>query len=519
MHAIRLRCLWASAILGLALLQGCTALPSLADRTASMRLQNTADSTLGRSVAPLAQAHPGLSGVFPLLGGRDAFAARIRLADVAERSLDVQYYLWERDLSGTLLLDALLRAADRGVRVRLLLDDNNTSGFDETLAALDARPNFEVRLFNPFTVRRWRPLEFLFDFGRLNRRMHNKSFTADNQVTVIGGRNVGDEYFDAGQDVLFVDLDVLAVGQVVDDVSHDFDRYWASGSSYPAGRLLPPTTPAAIATVAAAVATIQDQPAAAAYMQAVAESPFMRSLLAHNLAFDWTEVHLVSDDPAKGLGLASRDELLWSRLKTVIKRPTRDMTLVSPYFVPGAEGVQFFASMARNGVRVTVLTNSLEATDVPVVHAGYAKRRKPLLAAGVRLFEMKRTALVPPRGQWRPALTGSGSSAASLHAKTFSIDGSRIFIGSFNFDPRSARLNTEMGFVIDSPLLARSIAGTIEQHLPARAYEVGLAADGTLSWVEHQGSERIVYDDEPGTTFWKRLGVSLMSMLPIEWLL
>jgi len=167
----------------------------------------------------------------------------------------------------------------------------------------------------------------------------------------------------------------------------------------------------------------------------------------------------------------------------------------------------------------TVLTNSLEATDVPVVHAGYAKRRKPLLAAGVRLFEMKRTALVPPRGQWRPALTGSGSSAASLHAKTFSIDGSRIFIGSFNFDPRSARLNTEMGFVIDSPLLARSIAGTIEQHLPARAYEVGLAADGTLSWVEHQGSERIVYDDEPGTTFLKRLGVSLMSMLPIEWLL
>ena len=511
MHPALLRFLLASAIATLALSQGCTFLPPLDGRTISTRLQNTAESRLGRSIAPLAEAHRGLTGVVPLLSGRDAFAARVRLADVAERSLDVQYYIWHDDLSGTLLLDALRRAAERGVRVRLLLDDNNTSDLDETLAALDAEPTFAVR--------QWGPLGYLFDFARLNRRMHNKSFTADNQATVIGGRNVGDEYFAAGQDVLFVDLDVLAIGPIVDEVSRDFDRYWASGSSYPVGRILPPVSLDIIAKLAVAAANVQQEPAAVAYTQAIEESPFMRSLLARSLAFDWTQVNLVSDDPAKGLGVASSDELLWSRLKRVMKKPARDMELVSPYFVPGEEGVQFFASMARSNVQVAVLTNSLEATDVAAVHAGYAKRRKPLLEAGVRLFEMKRTASFQPPAQERESHGSGGSSSSSLHAKTFSIDSSRIFIGSFNFDPRSARLNTEMGFVIDSPALARSIADTFAQNLPANAYEVRLAPDGTLRWVEHGGNEEIVHDTEPGTTFWKRLGVSLMSMLPIEWLL
>ena len=513
--------LWPSlclAIATFALLQGCASLPSLADRPVSSRLHDTADSRLGRVITPLAQAHPGLSGVVPLPSGRDAFATRVRLADAAERSLDVQYYLWQDDLSGTLLLNALRRAADRGVRVRLLLDDNHTGCLDETLAALEARPNFEVRLFNPFTVRRWRPLQYLLDFARLNRRMHNKSFTADNQATVIGGRNVGDEYFGADQDLLFVDLDVLAVGQVVDDVSQDFDRYWASGSSYPARRILPPIS-VALADAFAAADAVEHQPAATAYMQAAADSPFMRSLLARRLEFDWTRVHLVSDDPAKGLGLASGEEQLWSRLKRVMKKPTRDIKLVSPYFVPGAEGVNFFGSMAASGVTVAVLTNSLEATDVAAVHAGYGKRRKALLGAGVKLFEMKRTASAPQVRQAHSSVGGSGSSASSLHAKTFSIDGSRIFIGSFNFDPRSARLNTEMGFVIDSPALAKSISGIFASNMPSMAYEVRLAPDGTLRWLEQVGPEQIVHDDEPGTTFWNRLGVSLMSLLPIEWLL
>jgi putative cardiolipin synthase len=509
----------AFSALAIVLLQGCVALPSLDGRTPSARLHDTADTRLGRSIAPIAQAHPGLSGVVPLISGRDAFAARVRLAEVAERSLDVQYYLWRQDLSGTLLFDALRRAAERGVRVRLLVDDNNTGGVDGTLAALDAQPNIEVRLFNPFATRQWRALGFVLDFARLNRRMHNKSFTADNQATVIGGRNVGDEYFGASEDVLFVDLDVLAIGPVVDDVSQDFDRYWASASSYPARRLLAPAAPEDIATLAAAAATVRHEPAGVAYLQSIDESPFMRRLLARSLEFEWTQVHLVSDDPAKGLGLASNDELMWSRLKRVMKRPTRDLELVSPYFVPGAQGVEFFGGMARRGVKLNVLTNSFEATDVSAVHAGYAKRRRALLEAGVGLFEMKRDGSASGAGEERSLYAGSGSSAASLHAKTFSVDGAHVFIGSFNFDPRSARLNTEMAFVIDSPALARSIADIFAGHVRDRAYEVQLAADGSLRWVEHVDGKPVVHDQEPGMTFWKRLGVSLLSLLPIDWLL
>ncbi|MGH8796556.1 MAG: phospholipase D-like domain-containing protein, partial [Caldimonas sp.] len=340
-------------------------------------------------------------------------------------------------------------------------------------------------------------------------------------------------------DLLFVDLDVLAIGPVVADVSRDFDRYWSSASSYPAGKVLPPIDSASIAELAGAAADVEHAPEAIAYMQALAESPFVRSLLAHDLRFEWAPVHMVSDDPAKGLGQAPDDELMWPRLKRVMKKPTRELDLVSPYFVPGADGVQALDEMARSGVAVTVLTNSLAATDVAAVHAGYAKRRKALLEAGVALFEMKpgsRTPAAdapraPPGNRGRVGSSGNGgssagigssgvgSSASSLHAKTFSVDDAQIFIGSFNFDPRSARLNTEMGFVIDSPTLAQSISDTFARRMPERAYEVRLAPDGSLRWVEHAGGAEIVHDQEPGTTFWKRLGVSLMSLLPIDWLL
>ena len=230
---------------------------------------DTGTTRLARVIRPLAQAHPDKSGVVPLADGHDAFAARALLADAAERTLDVQYYIWHNDLSGTLLLGALHRAAERGVRVRLLLDDNNTRGLDVLLATLAAHPNIEVRLFNPFKLRRWRALNFLTDFGRLNRRMHNKSFTADNHATIIGGRNVGDEYFGAAQAVLFVDLDVLAIGPIVNEVSHDFDQYWASKSSYPAERVLPKVSPTAISSVAAAASRVERDAAALDLMRRI----------------------------------------------------------------------------------------------------------------------------------------------------------------------------------------------------------------------------------------------------------
>jgi putative cardiolipin synthase len=498
-----------------ALLQGCAQLPPLKDRNLSAALRHTEDTRLGKAVLPRTQAHPRESGVVPLPDGRDAFAARVLLARAAERTLDVQYYIWQKDMSGTLLFEALHRAADRGVRVRLLLDDHNTAGLDTLLAALDAHPNIEVRLFNPLVHRQWRFLDYLTDFARLNRRMHNKSFTADNQATIVGGRNVGDEYFGAAQEALFVDLDVMAIGPVVKDVSRDFDRYWNSKSSYPAQRLLPRVSPAAISTVAAAASIVERRPAARKYTQAIARAPFVREMLAGNLKFNWAVTHMVSDDPAKVLGRAAKKEYLWPRLKRILKAPKHELELVSGYFVPTATGVEYFVALARHGVKVMVLTNSLEATDVAMVHAFYAKWRKPLLQAGITLFEIKGPSPVPSiEDRGLPISSGS-----IVHAKTFSVDRASVFIGSFNFDPRSARLNTELGFVIDSPALAKKVAHAFTSPIPARAYKVRVGEEGTLQWVEQRGGKRLVHDEEPGTSLWQRFLVSLLSVLPIESLL
>src|SRR5690606_11526543 len=493
---------------------GCARLPPLDARTPSRAFTDTADTSLGRAIAPMVEAHPGKSGIVALTDDLDAFAVRVLLAQAAERSLDVQYYIWQQDLSGTLLLEALHRAADRGVRVRLLLDDNNTRGLDKLLAALDAHPNIEVRLFNPFLHRRWRALGYLSDFARLNRRMHNKSFTADGQVTIIGGRNIGDEYFGAG-DFLFADLDVLAIGPVAADVAQDFDRYWNSPSSYPAALILDPAEAAALAELGAGANLIARDPAAAEYMRQLATSRLVQELLSRRLQFEWAVTRMLSDDPAKGLGQATEDMLLPSRLSEVLGTPQKELLLVSPYFVPTAAGVAALADLARRGVAVSVFTNALEATDVAVVHAGYAKRRKALLEAGIRLYEMKRE-IASPRIRDR-GLTGS--SASSLHAKTCAVDRQRVFIGSFNFDPRSARLNTEMGFIIDSPRLAEAMAEAFASAIPELAYEVRLAPDGKLVWIERQDGEEKVLAREPGTRFWQRLAVRLIGWLPIEWLL
>ena len=511
----RFGCFRVTTLLAVILLHGCVPLPSLDAQSSSMILQDASDTRLGKATLPLVQAHPGKSGVFALSDGRDAFAARVLLADASERSLDVQYYIWNGDKTGTLLFEALRRAADRGVRVRLLLDDNGTAGLDTVLAALDAHPNIEVRLFNPFMHRRLRALGFLTDFWRLNRRMHNKSFTADNQATIIGGRNVGDEYFGAGQGVSFVDLDVLAIGPVVNDVSKDFDRYWASESSYPAERVLPRVSQTTIAEVTAAASRVEKDPAAVAYMQAIASSQYVQQVLARQLPFEWASVQMVSDDPAKGLGRATDTELLWTQLQQVLQTSKYELELVSPYFVPGKEGVKYFSALARQGIKVTILTNSLAATDVSAVHSGYARRRKPLLEAGVEIFEMEPEFSPAPTKAHGPL----GSSNASLHAKTFSIDRSRVFVGSFNFDPRSERLNTELGFVINSPTMAQEISDAFSTSIPARAYRVRLNDAGALQWVEQRNGQEVVYDQEPRTGFWLRAFVLLLSVLPIEWLL
>jgi cardiolipin synthase C len=499
------------------MLAGC-ALPSLATRTVSVALGETeARATrLGMTVTPKIEEHPGKSGFYALRNPHDAFRARMFLIREAERTLDVQYYIWHGDITGTLLLEALHRAADRGVRVRLLLDDGGTAGLDEELNALDSHPNIEVRLFNPCMIRGSKWLGYLIDFSRLNRRMHNKSFTADNQATVVGGRNVGDEYFGATNGVLFADLDVFCVGPVVNKMSSDFDRYWASQSSYPIGLILPPIDQDRLDQLAATALTVERNPAASAYVNAVRQSNFVRELLEGTLSLEWTDIRMVSDDPAKGLGKAEAEGLLTHQLREIVGVPTRDVALVSPYFVPTAAGVEAFSEMAKRGVKVRILTNSLDATDVTVVHAGYAKWRKELLKAGVILYEMK-SILAETESNRSPARFGS--SGSSLHAKTFAVDGERVFVGSFNFDPRSVNLNTELGFIIDSPGLARQIDTSFNNKFPARAYEVRISEEGQLYWLEQQGEKQIRHDSEPNTSFWKRGIVFVLSMLPIEWLL
>jgi putative cardiolipin synthase len=506
-----------SAALGLfiCLTVGCTTLPSLENRTESTADLDTATTRLGRANVPRVAGHPGMSGFLTLPDGRDAFAARVRLAQTAERTLDVQYYIWCKDMTGTLLFAALREAGDRGVRVRLLLDDNNTSGLDATLTALDAHPNIEVRLFNPFVFRGVRALGYLTDFDRANRRMHNKSFTADSQATIIGGRNIGDAYFGAADDMLFTDLDVMAIGPVVDEVSKNFDRYWSSSSSYPVDRLLGTVNPIALEELSRAALDIERSPRAVAYTRALRASTSVDELVKGSLKLEWAPARMISDDPAKGLGLAGQGDLLFDQIEKTMGEPVADLNMVSPYFVPTDAGVRAFAALGKRGVNVRVLTNALEATDVAAVHAGYAKHRKALLEAGVSLYELRRqTPTVRTR-----KLVGTGSSTSSLHSKTFSVDRLHVFIGSFNFDQRSAQLNTEMGFVIDSPVLADRIATAFDQRIPAEAYEVRLSPEHQLYWLEQRGKTVLRHDVEPGTSFGERVGVAFMSMLPIEWLL
>lgn len=503
-----------------AALSGCT-LPALDGRSVSFAPdpQETRATALGRAVERLAPERREKSGIHPLADARHAFAARVLLTRSAERTLDVQYYIWRKDITGTLLLHEMQLAANRGVRVRVLLDDHGTAAVDDEIAAINAHPHVEVRLFNPFVVRRPKYFGFLTDFSRLNRRMHNKSFTADNQVTIVGGRNIGDEYFGATDGLIFADLDVLAIGPVVDETSRDFDRYWASASAYPAELILPEPASDALDQLEAAGAVAASADSATEYLLAVRRSGFLRALLDGELPLEWAVTRMVSDDPAKGLAKAPRKGLLMPQLMAILGQPQRSVDLVSPYFVPTAAGVEAFAALVRQGIRVRVLTNSLEATDVAVVHAGYAKRRKALLEAGVSLFELRDPGSDDPRNERDKGIGPFGSSGSSLHAKTFAIDDERVFVGSFNFDPRSINLNTELGFVIESPTLAKEVARAFETSIPANAYELRLSESGRVYWLERRGDEVHRHDFEPGTDPLMRFGIRFLSILPIEWLL
>ncbi|MBK4735203.1 phospholipase D family protein [Noviherbaspirillum sp. DKR-6] len=512
-----------------ALLAGCAGLPPNNARTPSHALEDTAATRLGQAIAQRAEAHPGQDGVYALSDGREAFALRMALIEAAQKSLDLQYYIWRPDTAGQLMFEALWKAAERGVRVRLLLDDNVTGGLDAALAALQSHPNIQVRLFNPYANRGLRIADIAGDFTRINRRMHNKAFIADNQVAIVGGRNIGNEYFSAGPGTEFVDLDVALAGPAVRQTSGEFDLYWNCESAYPAERFIAPADATQAAQMLQAWAALAHEAPAQQYLREVRETTLMRQLLSHSLPLEWTTARIFYDDPSKVVAREDRaDGHLLPQLLEAMGKPRHELDLVSPYFVPGEEGTRSLTALSAAGVRVRILTNALAATDVAAVHAGYRKYRKALLAGGVTLYELKPVLTKPARrqeraekeerGEGHPYGSG-GSSASSLHAKTFALDRLRVFVGSFNFDPRSARLNTEMGVVLESPVLAARLSGIFDERVPDDAYEVRLASDGGLEWIERSGDGERIWHNEPETGWLRRTWIRLLSVLPIEDLL
>ena len=488
-------------------------LPDITARAPEFAIPARTETRLGQIMAEGEAAHPGLSGVAPLAGGTDALASRLALIELAEVSIDAQYYIWHDDISGILLLDALDRAARRGVRVRLLLDDNGISGLDPFIAALNAEQNFQIRLFNPSTIRRPKILGYTFDFMRMNRRMHNKSLTVDGAVTIIGGRNIGDEYFEIG-DAFFKDLDALAVGPVVTQTAGVFDEYWNSASVFEAETMI--SGPGDRAGFDSRVKEVRARDATRALQDDLKTSVERHRRIGQ--ALEWTTVQLVADDPVKGQGVARNDQLMIVRLGKILGEVKERLDLVSAYFIPGEAGNAWFVDLARSGKAVNVLTNGMNTTDVLMVHAGYTRYRRELLEAGVKLYELKLRGGVTPESEHQ--LKPLGLSGASLHAKTFAVDGQRVFIGSFNFDPRSARLNCEMGVLIESPSLARAVSAGFDASLAKVSYRPELSADGNLVWQETEAGGKVkTWQREPGTSWLKQVALAVVGVLPVEWAL
>lgn len=444
-------------------------------------------------------------------GNLDAFAVRAITARRAGRSLDLQYYMWKQDLTGRLLAREIVEAADRGVRVRLLLDDLNAHGHDRTLLALDGHPNIDVRLFNPSRNRAGglrRGLELALRAVSVTRRMHHKAWIADGRVAVVGGRNIGDAYFDAAASANFRDLDLLLAGPLAWQAETIFDDYWNSEAVIPIGRLARRRAGALSALrrkLAAEAAGERARP----YLARVAEDDAVRAFLAGTRPFHrLADARLVSDPPEKVRG-HGEESWLFKVVGPMLFSAKCELAVISPYFIPGDAGTERLVALARGGVKVSILTNSLAATDVVAVHGAYARYRRPLLEGGVALFELK-----PYDGHSDRSLFGSSS--ASLHTKAFVVDGGEGFIGSMNLDPRSISLNCENGVVFRHAELARELAAVFaDQTAPRKSYRLGLR-DGALTWRDQAAASVATLRAEPQAGRWRRLSAALIAMLPIQ---
>lgn len=470
-----------------------------------------ATTMIDAAVAPLVAAHADRSGLVLVSDNADAFAIRALSARHAGRTLDVQYYLWHDDLTGRLLAGELLAAADRGVRVRVLLDDINAHGSDDAMRAMVKHPNIDIRLFNPSRNRGGtigRAVEMLFRGLSLNRRMHNKAWIVDGQLAVVGGRNIGDEYFDAAHATNFLDADVLVLGRAVGEAAGIFDAFWNSRAVLPIDALRE-RTPLTLEGLRESSRALRASADAEPYLSHVARSATVGAYLDGSKRPHWTSsARIVSDPPEKALGQGDESNWLIEDILAVGRTATQNLSIISPYFVPGADGTQQLIDAAQQGRQVTVLTNSLASNDVAAVHSGYSRYREALLRGGVRLYELM------PFGDTETSLFGS--SGASLHTKAFIVDGQRGFVGSFNFDPRSVRLNTEMGLLFDNADVAKEVMALFTLHTgPDHSYRVQLT-DDRLVWEDRRSKPPKQLDVDPETSWWQRASVRVLGWLPIE---
>jgi putative cardiolipin synthase len=506
-------CARLAALLFLLLLGACASLPTDYAKEPGNAIRDTGDTQLADKIRPLLAAHPGESGFYMLSDGIEAMAARLLLIQQTDVAIDAQYYYIMQDIAGALLLRHLVTAADRGVRVRILLDDISTKGYELMFAVLSANPNIEIRLTNPFANRRARGVDGLTDFQRLNHRMHNKSITFDNVVTIIGGRNIGDEYFGASDAFNYHDLDVLATGVVADQVSTEFDTYWNASEAVPVTAFVEADGSAeSVEELQRKFATVIEESKTSPYADAL-NSAIVDLLLEENgNQLVWAPSRVVFDLPygeTSAQNVAGAEVLLGILIEAIDKT-TEELFVVSPYFVPGDSGVERFRQLRERGVRCVVVTNSLASTDVAAVYGGYKDYQKPLLALGVELWELMAYPNKP--GHKR----GVSTERRSLHAKTFAVDGSQLFVGSFNWDPRSSGVNTEMGVLIESHELAAGLVESVSAALPGAAWQLRLNDEGEVEWVDVVDGKEVVYTKPPQTSVWRRFGARVSNLDAFE---
>lgn len=500
-------------------LSACQVLPKTPHRHDSTALSQRVLTTPITTAHPVftalnntAQTRPHLSGYRLIASGADALLLRHELTQMARHSIDIQYYIWHDDQSGKAMLKQLWHSANQGVMVRLLLDDfNSTPKLDALLLAFDAHPNIAVRLANPMIYRRFKRLNFLTLPVHANTRMHNKSMTFDGMLSIIGGRNIGDEYLNSHPKNNFADLDVLLAGAVVKDIKRSFEDYWNSPDAFDITVLASPKTPPDPALFEW---TDQDQ---THYQSAIqGHSPKLSALNGH-LPLRWQPLSFLVDDPKKLSNTAKDQELLVTQLRQHIGTPKHHLSIISSYFVPTKEGVALLGELVKRGVKVNILTNAYSATDVHSVHSGYGHWRRALLKAGVQLYESKPNAI--NADGTRPMTT------FSLHAKAFAVDDELVFIGSYNIDPRSANTNSELGVLIEDGALAQRFHQALNNQdapnptLLHQAYRVFLDQNGRLAWQTLEDGKLITLHKEPNMTWLQKSNVALLSILPIDGLL